>query len=65
MLCHAAEHGWQLRFIEQMPIDAQGSWTLDRMDIAQQIHELWERDFAQPFGKPRLLWKSPLSMADQ
>lgn len=33
----AIEHGYELRFIEQMPLDAQGAWERARMVTAEQI----------------------------
>ena len=33
----AAEHGYQCRFIESMPLDAQGAWDRDRMVPADEI----------------------------
>ncbi|WGW12610.1 GTP 3',8-cyclase MoaA [Saxibacter everestensis] len=41
----ALEHDYQLRFIEQMPIDAQGAWDRDSMITAAQILESLNRDF--------------------
>ncbi|MFI7102474.1 GTP 3',8-cyclase MoaA [Streptomyces sp. NPDC050161] len=35
----AAEHGYQMRFIESMPLDAQGAWDRDRMVTAAEILE--------------------------
>lgn len=45
MLRHAIAHGWHLRFIEQMPLDAQGSWDRSDMVMAAEIHDLLEREF--------------------
>ncbi len=45
MLRHAIAHGWHLRFIEQMPLDAQGSWNRDEMITAAEIHDLLESEF--------------------
>jgi cyclic pyranopterin phosphate synthase len=45
MLRHAIEHGWHLRFIEQMPLDAQGSWERSEMVTAPEIHELLAAEF--------------------
>jgi cyclic pyranopterin phosphate synthase len=45
MLRHAVEHGWHLRFIEQMPLDAQGSWDRGEMVTAAEIHDMLEREF--------------------
>ena len=33
----ALEHGYELRFIEQMPLDPQGAWDRDAMVTAQEI----------------------------
>jgi cyclic pyranopterin phosphate synthase len=33
------ERGYQLRFIEQMPLDAQHAWQRDQMVTASEIHE--------------------------
>ncbi|MCG6493004.1 GTP 3',8-cyclase MoaA [Kitasatospora sp. A2-31] len=33
----AAEHGYRMRFIESMPLDAQGAWHRDRMITAEEI----------------------------
>ncbi|MGW5777976.1 GTP 3',8-cyclase MoaA [Streptomyces sp. NPDC003863] len=39
-----AEHGYVTRFIEAMPLDAQGAWDRDRMVTAEEIlHRLGER----------------------
>lgn len=45
MLRHAIEHGWHLRFIEQMPLDAGGSWDRGEMVTAGEIHELLGAEF--------------------
>ncbi len=45
MLRHSIDHGWRLRFIEQMPLDAQGSWERDQMVTAAEIHDLLESAF--------------------
>jgi cyclic pyranopterin phosphate synthase len=37
LLGWAVEHGYELRFIEQMPLDAQGAWERDSMVTAAQI----------------------------
>ncbi|GAA3045650.1 GTP 3',8-cyclase MoaA [Kitasatospora albolonga] len=42
----AAEHGYRMRFIESMPLDAQGAWERDRMITADELlavlTERWE-----------------------
>lgn len=37
LLRWAVEHGYQLRFIEQMPLDPQGAWSRDGMVTAEEI----------------------------
>jgi cyclic pyranopterin phosphate synthase len=37
LLHWALEHDYELRFIEQMPLDAQGAWVRSRMITAEQI----------------------------
>src|SRR4051794_28963956 len=39
LLDFCLEHGYQLRFIEQMPLDAHHSWTRDDMITAEEILE--------------------------
>jgi cyclic pyranopterin phosphate synthase len=51
MLAWALEHGYQLRFIEHMPIDGGRTWSRDAMVTAVEILELLERDYIlQPRG---------------
>ncbi len=45
MLRHAVANGWHLRFIEQMPLDAQGSWDRAVMVTAAEIHDLLDSAF--------------------
>lgn len=45
MLRHAIANGWHLRFIEQMPLDAGGSWDRGEMVTAAEIHDLLEAEF--------------------
>jgi cyclic pyranopterin phosphate synthase len=37
LLDHCLEHGYELRFIEQMPLDAHHAWTRGRMVTAEDI----------------------------
>ncbi len=37
LLAFALEHGYELRFIEQMPLDAQHAWDRERMVVAGDI----------------------------
>lgn len=45
LLRHAVEHGWNLRFIEQMPLDAGGLWARPVMVTAQEIFDELSRHF--------------------
>lgn len=45
MLAWALSHGYQLRFIEHMPIDGGHTWTREQMVTAAEILEVLERDF--------------------
>ncbi len=48
------DRGYQLRFIEQMPLDAQHGWTRDGMIVADEIFERLEREFElTPAEEPR------------
>jgi len=54
LLSWSLEHGYHLRFIEQMPLDAQHDWHRDAMVTAEEILESLEREFAlTPTGTPR------------
>ena len=46
LLAWALERGYELRFIEQMPLDADHGWTRKDMITAAEIRELLSRDFA-------------------
>jgi cyclic pyranopterin phosphate synthase len=46
LLHWAIEHGYHLRFIEQMPLDAQHGWTRDQMVTADEILAMLEQEFA-------------------
>ncbi|MGO1973879.1 MAG: GTP 3',8-cyclase MoaA [Propionibacteriaceae bacterium] len=41
----AMENGVQLRFIEQMPLDAQHAWQRDEMITADEIHTLLAKEY--------------------
>lgn len=48
------EHGYQLRFIEQMPLDAQHGWSRDGMITADEIFATLATEFTlTPAGEPR------------
>ena len=46
MLRHALAEGWSLRFIEQMPLDAQGAWDRSAMINADEIFGMLAQEFA-------------------
>jgi cyclic pyranopterin phosphate synthase len=63
LLRWALEHGYELRFIEQMPLDAQGAWERGRMITAEQIltalsaeFELTGTDPARRGAAPAQTW---------
>ncbi|WP_309109039.1 GTP 3',8-cyclase MoaA [Arthrobacter sp.] len=45
LLAWALKHGYELRFIEQMPLDADHGWTRRDMITAAEIRELLSEDF--------------------
>ena len=45
LLHYCLEQGYELRFIEQMPLDAQHQWQRDQMVTADEILESLEREF--------------------
>ncbi len=51
------QHNVEVRFIEFMPLDAQGIWSLDRVLTARQMIQILEREFgpltAVPDADPR------------
>jgi cyclic pyranopterin phosphate synthase len=54
LLAWAVAHEYELRFIEQMPLDAQHDWHRDRMVTAAEIFEWLGRDFTlTPAVEPR------------
>jgi GTP 3',8-cyclase len=46
LLAWALDRGYELRFIEQMPLDADHGWTRRNMITAAEIRELLSSDFA-------------------
>ena len=42
----ALDEGWQLRFIEQMPLDAGGLWARSTMVTAEEIHQQLAEKFS-------------------
>ena len=54
LLRWALDHGYELRFIEQMPLDAQHDWHRDRMVTADEIFTALEAEFdLEPAQEPR------------
>lgn len=45
LLDWSLRHGFELRFIEQMPLDADRAWSRDQMVTASQIRSLLEQEF--------------------
>ncbi len=54
LLRWSIEHGYDLRFIEQMPLDAQHAWHRDQMITADEIFASLDREFTlSPAKEPR------------
>lgn len=54
LLQWAIDHGYELRFIEQMPLDAQHQWNRTNMITADEIFERLSTEFTlTPHGEPR------------
>ncbi|KQV62961.1 cyclic pyranopterin phosphate synthase MoaA [Nocardioides sp. Root122] len=54
LLRWSIEHGYELRFIEQMPLDAQHGWSRESMVTADEIFEALSAEFTlTPHGAPR------------
>src|SRR5580765_5930181 len=54
LLRWAVDRGFELRFIEQMPLDAQHGWSRTEMVTADEIHALLEPEFTlTPAVEPR------------
>ncbi|RYC13718.1 GTP 3',8-cyclase MoaA [Nocardioides zhouii] len=54
LLHWAVDHGYELRFIEQMPLDAQHDWSRAAMVTADEIFEQLTAEFTlTPHGEPR------------
>ncbi|RYP87509.1 GTP 3',8-cyclase MoaA [Nocardioides guangzhouensis] len=54
LLRWAVDEGFELRFIEQMPLDAQHAWNRDRMITADEIFTRLEKEFTlTPAAEPR------------
>ncbi len=54
LLRWALDHGYELRFIEQMPLDAQHDWNRERMVTADEIFAALDAEFElTPASEPR------------
>ena len=54
LLRWSLDHGYELRFIEQMPLDAQHDWSREAMVTADEIFAHLEREFVlSPASEPR------------
>ena len=54
LLHWAVEHDYELRFIEQMPLDAQHDWSRTEMVTADEIYDQLTAEFTlTPHGEPR------------
>ncbi|ABL80115.1 MULTISPECIES: GTP 3',8-cyclase MoaA [unclassified Nocardioides] len=54
LLRWSIEHGYELRFIEQMPLDAQHDWSRAEMVTADEIFDALSTEFSlTPHGEPR------------
>jgi len=59
LLRFCLDHGYQLRFIEQMPLDAQHGWTRTDMVTAAEILGQLEAEFRLEPGEPRARGAAP------
>jgi cyclic pyranopterin phosphate synthase len=70
LLRHALDHGYELRFIEQMPLDAGHIWSRHEMVTAEEILKSLEQDFvmlpdpAHRGASPAETWLVPLPGGD-
>ena len=54
LLHWSIDHGYELRFIEQMPLDAQHDWSREKMVTAEEIFDALSAEFTlTPHGEPR------------
>ena len=59
LLRFCLDHGYQLRFIEQMPLDAQHGWKRAEMVTAQEILAALGREFTLTPDDPRQRGSAP------
>jgi cyclic pyranopterin phosphate synthase len=63
LVAHAREHGWEVRFIELMPLGNGRTWDLDRVvsgdEVRRRISRLWpiERDAGRDPHAPAARWR--------
>ena len=59
LLRYCLDHGYELRFIEQMPLDAQHGWKRAEMVTAEEILTALEREFTLIPDDPRQRGSAP------
>jgi len=59
LLRYCLDHGYELRFIEQMPLDAQHGWTRAEMVTAEEILAALGREFTLTPDDPRQRGSAP------
>ena len=59
LLRYCLDHGYELRFIEQMPLDAQHGWKRAEMVMAQEILAALSREFTLTPDDPRQRGSAP------
>jgi cyclic pyranopterin phosphate synthase len=59
LLRYCVEHGYELRFIEQMPLDAQHGWKRTEMITAEEIFDSLSRAFELSEDSERLRGAAP------
>jgi GTP 3',8-cyclase len=59
LLRYCLEHGYELRFIEQMPLDAQHGWKRAEMVTAEEILSALSREFTLVPDDPRQRGSAP------
>jgi cyclic pyranopterin phosphate synthase len=62
LLRFCLEHGYELRFVEQMPLDAQHGWRREDMVTADEILGLLKQEFDLTEDDPRARGSAPAEM---
>ncbi|WP_169945870.1 GTP 3',8-cyclase MoaA [Microbispora sp. H11081] len=62
LLRHCIDHGYELRFIEQMPLDAQHGWRRENMITADEILGLLKDSFDLTEDDPRERGSAPAEL---